>query len=316
MISDAKFEMFVAVDLDPIKFKLMHESGEGWSPKRTSAVESEYRQFLYLAKAFPHEHLATTEDVDIFWHYHILDTMKYAADCEMLFGYFLHHFPYAGMRGEDDREALDYLGERTALLYQQTFGSTPAAQVKDSATAPCQLVEQAGLTLEIKLTSLSKTAEAAWCLTDAQAARPAGRAAWCLTDAQAARPAGRAAWCLTDGQAARPAGRAAWCLTDAPAARTAGAAWCLTSTQPYGADATRTNRYPTSGQPGSTAWCLTQNQPSRKESSQAAWCLTTRQAGKANAAEAGGRTPGRESAQLAPDSERISALLRRGFSLA
>jgi hypothetical protein len=83
-----------ALDLEPIKVKLMHEeSGEGWTLERANAVEFEYRRFLYLMKKFPNEQTAPLVDVDTFWHYHILDTMKYAADCEAVFGYFLHHFP-------------------------------------------------------------------------------------------------------------------------------------------------------------------------------------------------------------------------------
>lgn len=111
------------LDLDPIKVKLMHaESGEGWSREYADAVEFEYRRFLYLMKKFPHEHTAPMFDVDIFWHYHILDTMKYAVDCDAIFGYFLHHFPYVGLRGEEDLAAHHRVGERMGELYEQTFG--------------------------------------------------------------------------------------------------------------------------------------------------------------------------------------------------
>jgi hypothetical protein len=65
---------------------------------------------------------APSMDVDTFWHYHILDTMKYARDCEEVFGYFLHHFPYVGLRGEDDLAAHERMGEHMAELYEQTFG--------------------------------------------------------------------------------------------------------------------------------------------------------------------------------------------------
>ena len=68
-------------------------------------MELEYRRFLTLMKKYPHEQTSPLVDVDMFWHYHILDTMKYAADCEAVFGYFLHHFPYVGMRGEEDEGA-------------------------------------------------------------------------------------------------------------------------------------------------------------------------------------------------------------------
>jgi hypothetical protein len=73
-------------------------------------------------KMYPAEQTAPLFDVDTFWHYHILDTMKYAADCENVFGYFLHHFPYIGLRGEDDEAAHQHAGSRMQELYEATFG--------------------------------------------------------------------------------------------------------------------------------------------------------------------------------------------------
>jgi hypothetical protein len=111
------------LDLEPIKVKLMHkESGAGWTLERANAAEFEYRRFLVLMKKFPQESTSPQVDVDTFWHYHILDTMKYAADCEAVFGYFLHHFPYLGMRGEQDAAILAQVGNRMQELYEQEFG--------------------------------------------------------------------------------------------------------------------------------------------------------------------------------------------------
>jgi hypothetical protein len=125
MISAESFQAIADLDLEPIKVKLMHKaSGEGWSLQKANAVEFEYRRFLYLMKTFPHEQTAPLMDVDTFWHYHILDTMKYAADCEAVFGYFLHHFPYIGLRGEEDEEVHHRVGERMKELYEATFGES------------------------------------------------------------------------------------------------------------------------------------------------------------------------------------------------
>jgi hypothetical protein len=135
------FAPIAALDLDPIKLKLMHqESGEGWSRAYADAVESEYRRFLYLVKIFPKDQVAPLFDVDVFWHYHILDTMKYAADCEAVFGYFLHHFPYVGLRGEEDLQARDRVGERMRELYEQIYGEECLQQeVPAYAAAPGQV---------------------------------------------------------------------------------------------------------------------------------------------------------------------------------
>jgi len=121
-MNTSDFNAIAELDLDPIKVKLMHEeSGEGWTLERTNAVEFEYRRFLYLMKKYPQEQTAPLQDVDTFWHYHILDTLKYATDCQAVFGYFLHHFPYIGLRGEEDEEAHHRVGERMKELYEATF---------------------------------------------------------------------------------------------------------------------------------------------------------------------------------------------------
>lgn len=122
MISNDTFHAIAALDLTPIKLKLMHEAfGEGWSQAKADAMETEYRRFLYLQLAFPGEQTAPTLAVDTFWHYHILDTMKYASDCEQAFGYFLHHYPYIGMMEGDEPGAEIKAGNRTRELYEATF---------------------------------------------------------------------------------------------------------------------------------------------------------------------------------------------------
>ena len=150
------FDAVMQLDLEPIKMKLMHvASGEGWSLEKANAVEKEYRRFLCLMKMYPDEDTAPLVDVDTFWHYHILDTMKYAADCEQAFGYFLHHYPYVGMRGEDDEQFRLDSGDRMRELYEATFGEPypgAATQAADGVTAWCASPHTA-----------TDTVAAAWC---------------------------------------------------------------------------------------------------------------------------------------------------------
>lgn len=83
MHSNTDFNAIAELDLEAIKVKLMHAaSGEGWTLERANAIEAEYRRFLILMKKYPNEQTAPLVDVDTFWHYYILDTLKYAADCE------------------------------------------------------------------------------------------------------------------------------------------------------------------------------------------------------------------------------------------
>jgi hypothetical protein len=58
------------------------------------------------------------------WHFHILDTRAYHQDCESVFGHYLHHFPYFGMRGEEDAQNLKKSFDNTQVLYFQTFSES------------------------------------------------------------------------------------------------------------------------------------------------------------------------------------------------
>src|SRR5688500_12149256 len=119
-----------ALDLDPIKLKLMDaEEGHGWTRAYADRMEVAYKRYLTLLVKFPQETVAPTKDVDKFWHGHILDTMKYAEDCEQVFGYFLHHFPYFGMRGADDVAAQTAAAEQMRALTEKEFGSAAPLSV-------------------------------------------------------------------------------------------------------------------------------------------------------------------------------------------
>jgi hypothetical protein len=118
-----------ALDLNPIKFKLMDaEEGHGWSREYADHVEIEYKRFLTLLVKYPEASIAPSKEIDKFWHGHILDTLKYAEDCNEVFGYFLHHFPYFGMRGKEDAANLAAAANTMNLLYHQEFGSAEPAK--------------------------------------------------------------------------------------------------------------------------------------------------------------------------------------------
>ena len=162
-----------ALDLDPIKLKLMDsEEGPGWTRAYADRVELAYRRFLILLARFPQETIAPTKDVDRFWHAHILDTMKYAEDCERAFGHFLHHFPYFGMRGEQDAADLAAAAARTHAIYEREFGEP----MPSLGSSWCMAAQEAS----------------AWCMAAQKAS------AWCMAAQKAS------AWCM----AAQPAARA------------------------------------------------------------------------------------------------------------
>jgi hypothetical protein len=128
MTMQTDFAAIAALDLDRIKTKLCHmESGEGWSRARADAAAVEYRRFLFLMKAYPTEETVPSVEVDTFWHYHILDTVKYAADCHAAFGYFLHHDPAVGLDGASAASERAQGAARMQKLYMEHFGAPHGA---------------------------------------------------------------------------------------------------------------------------------------------------------------------------------------------
>jgi hypothetical protein len=115
------------LDLSGIRTELADpEEGKGYSAEQLSIRESEYRKFLALHLAFPESEIVPCRIVDEFWHQHILDTRAYHEDCDAIFGGYLHHFPYFGMRGDEDAKALQDAYAETLARYREAFGEPPA----------------------------------------------------------------------------------------------------------------------------------------------------------------------------------------------
>jgi hypothetical protein len=115
---------FDTLDLEPIKFKLMNpDSSEktAWNLEKADRVAELYIMFLQLCLLYPNKIISPSLEVDKFWHEHILDTHMYHKDCQNIFGYYLHHYPYFGIRGEQDKENLQSVFTETQLLYQLHF---------------------------------------------------------------------------------------------------------------------------------------------------------------------------------------------------
>jgi hypothetical protein len=129
-------ERIDTLDLEPIVVKLIHpEPGQtAMTLAQADQLIAAYRCFLKLCAWYPAEDIVPSKAIDQAWHTHILDTGKYAADSSAVFGYFLHHFPYFGMRGADDVTAWQAAYDRTRDLFGQHFSiDLPAGQ----ASAEC-----------------------------------------------------------------------------------------------------------------------------------------------------------------------------------
>lgn len=114
------------LDLRMIRMKLADpEEGKGYTVEELDLREGEYRKFLALHMAFPEMSVVPCQMVDEFWHQHILDTMAYRVDCDAIFGRFLEHFPYFGLRGPGDAQDLADAYEETLIAYREAFGEPP-----------------------------------------------------------------------------------------------------------------------------------------------------------------------------------------------
>ena len=96
------------------------EEGQGWSREQCILAEIEYKRFLHLV--YIHKNAVPTKAMDVFWHQHILDTRAYFEDSKLIFGEYLHHFPYFGMFGKEDEKNLVDGFNLTKAHYKDAFG--------------------------------------------------------------------------------------------------------------------------------------------------------------------------------------------------
>jgi hypothetical protein len=119
MSLDAAVNYIETMDLSPIKNKMIN--GLGWRKREVEQASMLYRNYLLLRLKYPNEQLPPSEDVDEFWHNHILDTKKYREDCQAI-GCFFEHYPYFGMDAHSTREDLNRAFEKMQELHVLEFG--------------------------------------------------------------------------------------------------------------------------------------------------------------------------------------------------
>lgn len=116
------------LDFSQVKMKLclpIEQEGKGWTVQEADECEEYYKQFLKLMTLYPGKNIVPTKTIDAMWHAHILDTHKYHDDCQQIFGSYLHHFPYFGLRGEEDAQNLQKAFAGTLSLFEEHFGKAP-----------------------------------------------------------------------------------------------------------------------------------------------------------------------------------------------
>jgi hypothetical protein len=127
------------LDLSNVRMKLADvEEGQGLTDAELDLMEGEYRRFLALHLLHPDADIVPCKLVDEMWHRHILDTAAYRVDCDAIFGRFLDHFPYFGMRDEADTQALHDAYADTIDRYREAFGEPPEGTWISADASKCK----------------------------------------------------------------------------------------------------------------------------------------------------------------------------------
>jgi hypothetical protein len=111
--------------LDDDACEAQRRNGERlWDEERVERALYEYKQFLALMCWNPAAVLVPSEDIDEVWHTHVLNTARYQAVCNTIFGCFQHHSPTSGQSEDEQEEQIDSRDE-TLQLFEQAFGEVP-----------------------------------------------------------------------------------------------------------------------------------------------------------------------------------------------
>ncbi len=123
-----------SLDLAQMNEKLINFYG--WSKEDVTLMHDYYNKWLALHACYPELAIAPSAKLDEYWHMHILDTKKYMEDCQLVFGEYLHHYPYFGL--ENDSENLDSGFELTKTLFLKHFGHELTGLANPCAATRCR----------------------------------------------------------------------------------------------------------------------------------------------------------------------------------
>lgn len=120
-LEQAKIYIY-SIDFSKIITKLVDH--HGWLKEDAINIAQLYRNFLFLNKKYRHEfgQLPPSEEIDEFWHQHILDTENYHRSCKAIFGDYFHHYPYLGIDGKTNLNDLNNAFKTTQMLHLKEFG--------------------------------------------------------------------------------------------------------------------------------------------------------------------------------------------------
>ena len=110
------------IDFSNIVNKMV--SHKGWRRTHANLVCEMYRNYLWLCRKYDGQYqLPPSEEIDEFWHNHILDTKKYRHDCKMIFGKYYDHYPYFGIDDQTNFSDLEQAFSNMLKLYKEEFST-------------------------------------------------------------------------------------------------------------------------------------------------------------------------------------------------
>jgi hypothetical protein len=118
------------IDFTMLREKLImspEEGGQSWSVEMAEKAEAKYKKWLFLKLKYENVLIPPPRDIDTFWHGHIVDSLAYTRDTAAIFGQYVHHYPYFGMRGQADHQKLLDAFENTKRLYREEYNEDVTA---------------------------------------------------------------------------------------------------------------------------------------------------------------------------------------------
>lgn len=112
------------LDLEIIKNHILHRTSLGWSKEKVEQIEVWYRRFLYIRLHEKEAVLVPTNDIDEFWHIHMLYTKQYYNDCKKIFSCIVQHNPTVEPSKEENDLFLKNF-KNSLELFQKYYNEIP-----------------------------------------------------------------------------------------------------------------------------------------------------------------------------------------------
>jgi len=125
---DEIWDYLVKIDFSQLKEKICKVDDlfpYAWNEDDAQDAINQYKMYIFICRKYISKYLVIppSHEIDEIWHHHILDTRSYFEMCDFVFGRYFHHYPYFGMRGDDDKENLKYSFGFTIELFYREFNT-------------------------------------------------------------------------------------------------------------------------------------------------------------------------------------------------